>query len=152
MDRRLTKVFVDEQKRATTAAYEVVIPDGILAEEESSDSESEGGGPSGRGGMARVGRTRSTTHRIFSVAEVLKWNLEEESIKEIHYFGSGVRLSTSRIKGKLHRARQHRKRHGDGEEDELEMELGAFDNQLSSSGKPNIGKVQSQLSSLSLFR
>eukprot|EP00213_Chloropicon_mariensis_P005318 CAMPEP_0197479470 /NCGR_PEP_ID=MMETSP1309-20131121/34234_1 /TAXON_ID=464262 /ORGANISM="Genus nov. species nov., Strain RCC998" /LENGTH=153 /DNA_ID=CAMNT_0043021143 /DNA_START=24 /DNA_END=482 /DNA_ORIENTATION=- len=34
MDRRLTGVIIDEEKRTTTAAYEVIIPSGILAEDE----------------------------------------------------------------------------------------------------------------------
>ncbi|QDZ24433.1 hypothetical protein HOP50_13g69710 [Chloropicon primus] len=126
MERRLTQVFVDEKRRATTAAYEVVIPEGILAE----DEDEEGGEGRSPGGERSLVRRRSATSRIFSVAEVLVWDLEgnggDGSLKEIHYFGSGVRLTTSKIKGKLHRARQHRRRHGNGaqEEEELAAELG----------------------------
>lgn len=126
MDRRLIKVIVDERRKATTAAFEVIIPDGILAEDDD-DSGDDGGGRKGSG--AGSSSSRGVRLSIFSVAEVVKWDLRDEKIKEIHYFGSGVRLANSRIKGKLHRARQHR-RHVSIAEDQvdesfLEAELGA---------------------------
>ena len=132
MERRLTDVFVDERRQTTTAAYEVIIPEGILPEDEDEeDGEGGGGGGKDREG-GRLRRRQSATSRIFSVAEVLRWSLKDDDsgkgpLLEVHYFGSGVRLTTSRIKGKLHRARQHRKRSGRGDEDVAELELGAFD-------------------------
>lgn len=132
MERRLTDVFVDERRQTTTAAYEVIIPEGILPEDEDEeDGEGGGGGGKDREG-GRLRRRQSATSRIFSVAEVLRWSLKDDEsgkgpLLEVHYFGSGVRLTTSRIKGKLHRARQHRKRSGRGDEDVAELELGAFD-------------------------
>ena len=131
MERRLTDVFVDERRQATTAAYEVIIPEGILPEDED-EEDGEGGG--GGGKDREGGRLRRSGPHVEDLQRGggLGWSLKDDEsgkgpLLEVHYFGSGVRLTTSRIKGKLHRARQHRKRSGRGDEDVAELELGAFD-------------------------
>ena len=145
MDRRLTRVIIDEEKRTTTAAYEVIIPSGILAEDEDED---------GGGGEGEEGKQRKKTQQqrgedvfgvgdtsVYSIAEVVKWNLEKDSIKEIHYYGSGVRLSHSSIPGKLTRARDHRKRLGGEEEDAEGEELGQFIHGIGTSGQFGVEEI-----------
>ena len=108
MDRRLFNVIVDEERAVTTSLFEVTIPVGILGGDAASPrcqhsfpspSHAQGSGP---------GTPRSKD--VFSVAEVVKWDVERSLITEIHYYGQGIKLTPSNLKSMLDRARQHSRR------------------------------------------
>jgi hypothetical protein len=94
MDRRLRFVIVDELRRVTTALYDVIIPQGILAENEqgnSTDQEQEHHQEGQEEISTQAGAAgQQDQYSIYSVAEVIKWNMTLGQIKEIHYYGGGM--------------------------------------------------------------